>query len=539
MHGNAMVTPGLPPGTSALGHMPTLQCGPLRLDPPMHRVRGPAGEAALEPKMMLVLVTLAGAEGAVVTRQQLFEVGWAGTLVGDEALNRAIAGVRKALAAAGGGASVETIPRTGYRLVIPAQVPAAEPASVAMVAAPELSAQTSRRQWMLGLATVAGVGLAGGWWLLRPQRAAAAMVRKGQTLLDIDPDLWREAATLAEQAIVLAPDDADAWGLKARAMAERLQYMPTGDDPVMVRATLEEAASRALALQPEQEDARVALVVAEPFFGAWHGADQKLAAILVDVPMHRQALLYRAELLCDCGLYRQAEALLAPLTGEMAPMRRAVWLRILVLAAMAEKADVRRMLELWRRHWPDSDGLRRAEIMAQLQLGQPERALALLDQLQDTGALLFPPGVAAAKQNALRALLAGNAAAIARAAAVAEEVSVTRISAAHFLLPILSLLGATDSAYRVADALYRGRGPLALPATSPNGGSAAHYQQMRRAEPLFEPTADAMRADPRFWPLARDIGLLAAWRAMSRKPDFLGARPMRVLRMPGGANRPA
>jgi Tol biopolymer transport system component len=66
---------------------------------------------------MQVLVALARAHGAVVSRDELIRQCWGGRIVGDDAINRCVSKVRQ-LSELGGGKAfeIETIPRVGYRL---------------------------------------------------------------------------------------------------------------------------------------------------------------------------------------------------------------------------------------------------------------------------------------------------------------------------------------------------------------------------------------------------------------------------------------
>jgi len=99
----------------------------------------------LEPRVMQVLVVLASRRGQVVSRDQLIATCWAGRVVGDDAINRCIARLRR-LAETHGGFAVETITRVGYRLtsderastVDEAVPPKGEPAA-------DVSASTSER----------------------------------------------------------------------------------------------------------------------------------------------------------------------------------------------------------------------------------------------------------------------------------------------------------------------------------------------------------------------------------------------------------
>ncbi len=69
----------------------------------------------IEPRIMQVLVALARRRGEVVSRSELIDACWGGRIVGEDAINRGIAGVRR-LSEASGAFQIETVPRVGYRL---------------------------------------------------------------------------------------------------------------------------------------------------------------------------------------------------------------------------------------------------------------------------------------------------------------------------------------------------------------------------------------------------------------------------------------
>ncbi|MFL5571352.1 MAG: tetratricopeptide repeat protein [Gemmatimonadaceae bacterium] len=93
--------------------------GPLRVSPALRLVKGPAGEIHVEPLTMQVFLVLADAKGQVVTRNHLYDECWGGVHVGDYSLNRVITMVRRIAVAAGRDAfTIESIPRTGYRLLV-------------------------------------------------------------------------------------------------------------------------------------------------------------------------------------------------------------------------------------------------------------------------------------------------------------------------------------------------------------------------------------------------------------------------------------
>ena len=88
------------------------------VDPSTLRIQQGESEVRLEPKVMAVLQLLASRQGEVVSRQELEERVWAGTVVGYDAISNAIIKLRKAFGDDAQNASViETIPKTGYRLI--------------------------------------------------------------------------------------------------------------------------------------------------------------------------------------------------------------------------------------------------------------------------------------------------------------------------------------------------------------------------------------------------------------------------------------
>lgn len=91
--------------------------GAMSVSPSRRLVEGPSGATSLEPLIMQVFLRLLDSRGCVVTRDELFDECWGGSIVGDDSLNRAIAGVRRIAAEVAPGLfEIETIPRTGYRL---------------------------------------------------------------------------------------------------------------------------------------------------------------------------------------------------------------------------------------------------------------------------------------------------------------------------------------------------------------------------------------------------------------------------------------
>jgi Tol biopolymer transport system component/DNA-binding winged helix-turn-helix (wHTH) protein len=97
------------------------QIGPWLVSPRLNRIARNGKTIHLEPKIMSVLVCLAEHKSEVVSKEQLFAAIWPETFVTDDVLKRSISELRKALEDDPKEPRfVETIPKGGYRLLIPA-----------------------------------------------------------------------------------------------------------------------------------------------------------------------------------------------------------------------------------------------------------------------------------------------------------------------------------------------------------------------------------------------------------------------------------
>lgn len=90
------------------------------IEPQTNRIVRGAEIIQVEPKIMRVLVFLAGRCGEVVTREQLLVTVWSDTVVGEEALTRSISELRRIFDDdAKEPRFIETIRKVGYRLIAP------------------------------------------------------------------------------------------------------------------------------------------------------------------------------------------------------------------------------------------------------------------------------------------------------------------------------------------------------------------------------------------------------------------------------------
>ena len=98
-----------------LTNEPAFLLGGAEVRPASREVIWSGERHLLEPRVMQVLVALATRRGRVVSRDELIALCWGGRIVGDDAINRCVAALRR-LAERGAGFAIETIARVGYRL---------------------------------------------------------------------------------------------------------------------------------------------------------------------------------------------------------------------------------------------------------------------------------------------------------------------------------------------------------------------------------------------------------------------------------------
>ena len=96
------------------------QLGVWRVQPQLNSLTCDLRTLRLEPKMMGVLVCLAERSGDVVSKEQIVQEVWQGTFVTDDVLIRCVSELRKVFGdSVDKPAFIETIPKKGYRLLVP------------------------------------------------------------------------------------------------------------------------------------------------------------------------------------------------------------------------------------------------------------------------------------------------------------------------------------------------------------------------------------------------------------------------------------
>jgi len=223
----------------------------------------------LEPKVMDVLVCLAGRGGAVVSKEELIREVWEGRFVTEDVITVAIHELRKALGdSARTPQFVETIPRRGYRWIAGAEE-LASPVTTPLPRHPQPVARAGTPTARFWLAAAAGLLLFGGasWvgWpgptnrtLARARSASVeAAYKKGKYFVNQrSRESLPQALAQFEQAVLLDPNFAE--GHAALALVQvHLVNLGVADRADAMRRAREET-RRALELNPELPEAHTA-----------------------------------------------------------------------------------------------------------------------------------------------------------------------------------------------------------------------------------------------------------------------------------------
>ena len=503
---------------SDLALRPDLQLGPMLVSPSRRLIEGPGGAVHVEPLIMQAFLLLLDVRGRVVTRKELFDACWGGAVVGDDSLNRVIAGVRRISAeAAPGFFEVETIPRTGYRLTGPlvtgegdeGRDSTSEKASAGLI---------SRRVLVASALTIAVGG--GGLWLVtrdRPDPRVGELVEDGRRIIREGwPNSELQAVDSLRRATSLDPGNAEAWGLLALAWRNVVE----GARPAEVSDALrncETAAQRALTLDPREPNARTALATLRPEFGSWGPTEDSLRAILKDSPTNVPALSYLLMVLQAVGRANESFALnerairLEPLS-PIHLFRKSLKLWIYGQTAQADLA-IDRALQVWPRH----PAVWNARMMIFAFTDRADAAVAMIDDEETRPSL--PAAAIATWSASLRALQSKTPLDIAAARDANVKASTRNNASATWAIMALSALGELDAAFAVAEGSLLRRGRLIGKIWTTKEGLRINDQDWRRTMNLWTPACAPMRGDPRFKLLCDGIGLTAYWRQRRTGPD--------------------
>lgn len=466
--------------SAALVDRPDLHLGPILVSPAKRTIASSGRRTLIEPRMMEVLLCLAEKPGSLVTRSALIQRCWNGAPVGDDSLNRAVAGVRRAIKVVAGTAlRLETVAGAGYVLSLADD----DIAAIEVRASVDDAIAAGWRSWYLG----------------RPQPDEKALVK-------------------LRAAVEEAPGNAEASALLALLLRHAAEHSEAADCGRYVEEC-QSVAARTLAIDPRHCVARTAIISLPPLFGDWQRRRNQLLDLLNEQGECMPAVHDLAVLEMATGRPSAAipiiEALMArePLAALFHYKRIYHLWTLGRLSEMDRVAD--RALQLWPRHpaiwfarfWSLAFTGRSRQAMQQLvdDSTRPAIPTPALIPLELTLRSILEPDNESLRQTAIGANL--HAAARGPAQSVAAVIH-------------LSGIGAIAEALQAAKNYLTRDGELAVSQRKTSSDPSITDQHRRVTQMLFIPPTQSMRASPDFDQLCQALGLSAYWQQAGLVPDY-------------------
>lgn len=520
-----------------LAQVPPFRLGEVLVDPPRRRVsRGDRSEI-LEPRVMQVLVVLAEANGAVISRDELIERCWGGRIVGENAINRAISHIRQMASDLGVDCfELETITKVGYRMVVVNEA-AAAPAPDIRPPWPEQSnhdgrvpamspiaglrhRRASRRRVIAGGGAALAAAATGVWYWTKgsghqPHPEAVELNRRGQIAQRQGvPEQVRQAVSFFREATEIDPLYAEAWGGLALAYRHILEgYADAELDGLP--GLIESAARRALTLDPDNADAQLALVIIKPYFRNWRQMEADLQRVGARHPDHWFVLAQLGIIRYEVGRWRDGLAY-TERQLEVEPLipiphinrARALW-------AVGRLQEAETALDRAIARWPGNFPLWNLKFGFLLHNRRPSAAAAFVLN-PDTQPENLGPNAVQWRVTLARAVERGEADDVSASLAEITRQAIALGGSAIGLAPLFVLLGRADLALLTIDRYFLGGPPGEL------GGIVAPptTYERRYTAFLFMPNMAPLWRDQRFAALLDRIGLERYWRDSGTLPDY-------------------
>jgi len=300
------------------------------------------------------------------------------------------------------------------------------------------------------------------------------------------------------KVVAAAPDFS--WGHSGVAVSDAFALMGMPESPLKQqrRAETRTEATRALELEPYNGEAYLALELAWPPLD-WKGRETLLIKGITADPAFEPAAMMEGRLLWVVGRGRDALPWFRR-AHDIDPLHNGeTWSLALSLAAQGRVPESQATVAQMQAHWPNHVSTRDARFWTSIVTGAAGNALALLADPSIRPRAMDQKSVEA-WSSTLKAISSDDAAAKAVAMVQVEEAATAGSINRGEALTLLAMLGDLDDAFAQAQ-LYRPANPYSPP-----------Y--------LFLAPTTAMRADPRFMPLARKLGFVSYWQATGNWPDF-------------------
>ncbi|MEN1727136.1 MAG: tetratricopeptide repeat protein [Pseudomonadota bacterium] len=265
--------------------------GPFVVDPRSGELIEGERRERLEPKVMQLLVELAEQAPDVVDKTALTEALWPDTVVTEDALARSLLKLRRALGDdAKSPRFIETLPRRGYRLLIPVEWQNLASETVGPSGPP--SPSTSAPWWGIGIAVALIVAVVFVGW--RGSETATGepplLARAHDHYYQFTEADNERAYLLYERILQSLPDLAEAQAGQANTLVQRLIRWPDTGPPI-----------------PPSEHRVAAALASDRLTTPWAQATLERAQLLVDQAVAGDA---------DSGFAWKAHGLVAMLSGD-------------------------------------------------------------------------------------------------------------------------------------------------------------------------------------------------------------------------------
>ncbi len=330
--------------------------------------------------------------------------------------------------------------------------------------------------------------------------ALGLVLRKNTTVWALTPASFMEQRDLARQIIARAPKYVPGYLTLSLMSSEMMKYA-SPDEIGQLRADAASAAHQALALDPNNSEAYVALGMQVPN-GRW--AEREALYRRAMAAAQNAPSLYLADELSAVGRLREALALY---TGAQAQSPTAQPLYAHLAITQVETGHVAEGLSLINRAatiWPSSFVIWQARFYILANFGHVDEARAMLDATQNIPTSL--QGGSMVRRSFLDALKPGTPAAKAAALKAIHSAMAAGNIDVNEGLQMIARLGDLDGAFTLAGTLLR-------PNDFRQGLAITRMI-------LFRSPAAGMRRDPRFMPLAAKVGLVDYWEKAGKWPDF-------------------
>lgn len=451
-----------------LAHAENFRLGRVEARPQLRQiVRDDGSQAVLEPRVMQVLVALARADGAIVSRDDLITACWDRRIVGEDAINRVISRLRRAAEDMGGASfRIETVTKVGYRLVVgESEAPRESRAPAARESNEARKLRLDRRAMLIG-SGLAIVG-AGSWWGVRhftesgrdhaPPADVAPLM--GQAMIAAQQGTAEghaQALGLMRRVVELRPDYADGWGLLAMTYASSA----VGGAPQLeadMRTRARDAAKRANALDPGNGYASAALDILQPQIEHWADSERRMRAALARHPRSGMLLGALGGMMISVGRCRESADLFTQAVAVTQPTPSLVYTHVKSLWAAGRLDEADRAMDAAFALYPSHFAVWFTRYYLFLYTGRAREALAMSANVdgRPTGVPEFNfPMI----DSVARAMLSQKPADIDAAMRLNLDAAHKGRGFAENAIQFASALGRIDTGFSIAEAYFFNRG---------------------------------------------------------------------------------